>query len=135
MARVAYQGAPGAFSHEACLRLMPHDEPIAFEEFAGAIGAVLSGDCETALLPIENNTAGKVPGVAEQVEQAGLHVVADAWLPIRHQLIAIAGTSVGAIRTVHSHPMALAQCGKTIRKLKLQAVEAFDTAGAAQGLA
>jgi prephenate dehydratase len=135
MARVAYQGAPGAYSHEACLRLVPHDEPMAFEDFADAIGAVLSGDCECALLPVENNTAGKVPGVAEQIEDAGLHVTADAWLPIRHQLIGVPDTSVGAVRIVRSHPMALAQCGKAIRKLKLQPVEAFDTAGAAQELA
>jgi prephenate dehydratase len=133
--RVAYQGAPGAYSHEACLRLMPHDDPIAFEDFEGAIGAVLAGDCEAALLPVENNTVGKVPGVTEQIESAGLHVSADAWLPIRHQLIGVAGATTGALRSVHSHPMALAQCGKAIRKLRLEPVEAFDTAGAAQELA
>ena len=135
MARVAYQGAPGAYSHEACLRLVPHDEPVAFADFEGAIQAVLSGDCQSALLPVENNTAGKVPGVAELIEGSGLHVSADAWLPIRHQLIAVDDTSVGAIKSVRSHPMALAQCGKTIRKLRLERVEAFDTAGAAQELA
>ena len=135
MACVAYQGAPGAYSHEACLRLVPHDDPVAFEEFSGAIEAVLSGGCECALLPVENNTAGKVPGVAEMIEQAGLHVSADAWLPIRHQLITVAETTMGALRTVHSHPMALAQCGKTLRKLKLKPIEAFDTAGAARQLA
>jgi prephenate dehydratase len=135
VARVAYQGAPGAYSHEACLRLMPHDDPVAFEDFDGAIQAVLSGDCESALLPVENNTAGKVPGVGELIEASGLHVSADAWLPIRHQLIAVPDAVMGAVRSVHSHPMALAQCGKTIRKLRLKAVEAFDTAGAAQELA
>ena len=134
MASVAYQGAPGAFSHEACLRLMPHDQPVAFGDFAGAIGAVISGQCESALLPVENNTAGKVPGVAELIAEAGLHVSADAWLPIRHQLIAVPDTTLGSIRSVRSHGMALAQCGKTIRKLRLVAVEAFDTAGAAQEL-
>ena len=132
---VAYQGAPGAYSHEACLRLVPHDEPMAFEDFAAAIEAVVSGECECALLPVENNTAGKVPGVAEMIEAAGLHISADAWLPIRHQLLAVPGASLGAIRTVRSHPMALAQCGRTIGKLRLKAVEAFDTAGAAQELA
>jgi len=135
VARVAYQGAPGAYSHEACLRLLPHDDPVAFEDFAGAIQAVISGDCESALLPVENTTAGRVPGVAELIESSGLHVSADAWLPIRHQLIAIPDTTTGAIRSVRSHAMALAQCGKTIRKLRIKPVEAFDTAGAAQELA
>jgi len=54
--RVAYQGAPGAFSHEACLDLRPWDEAVGFETFQGAIDAVLSGDCHCALIPVENAT-------------------------------------------------------------------------------
>ena len=38
--RVAFQGAPGAFSHEACVVLRPWDVAVAFETFAGAIDAV-----------------------------------------------------------------------------------------------
>jgi prephenate dehydratase len=132
---VAYQGAPGAFSHEACLRLVPHDEPVAFPQFADAIAAVVSGACECALLPVRNNTAGDVPGVATMIEDAGLHVSADAWLPISHQLLANAGVALASLRTVKSHPMALAQCVGTLRRLKLKPVEAFDTAGAARELA
>jgi prephenate dehydratase len=132
---VAYQGAPGAFSHEACLRLVPHDEPVAFAQFADAIAAVVSGECECALLPVRNNTAGDVPGVASMIENAGLHVRADAWLPISHQLLAKPGVPLGSLRAVKSHPMALAQCTGAIRRLKLNPVEAFDTAGAAQELA
>jgi prephenate dehydratase len=131
---VAYQGAPGAYSHEACLRLAPHLEPVACPDFAGAIAAVAGGACECALLPVENNTAGMVPGVSAMIADAGLHVIADAWLPIRHQLMVNAGVAMVSVRTVHSHPMALAQCGKAIARLRLQAVEAFDTAGAAQAL-
>jgi prephenate dehydratase len=132
---VAYQGAPGAFSHEACLRLLPHDEPVAFPQFADAIAAVISGECECALLPVRNNTAGEVPGVSKLIEDAGLHICADAWLPISHQLLANAGVTLGSLKTASSHPMALAQCAKTLKRLRLKPVEAFDTAGAAQQLA
>lgn len=132
---VAYQGAPGAFSHEACLRLVPHDEPIAFPDFASAIGAVVSGECACALLPVRNNTAGEVPGVSELIENSGLHITADAWLPISHQLLANPGVTLASIKQARSHPMALAQCAKTLKRLRLSPVEAFDTAGAAQELA
>ena len=50
--RVAYQGAPGAFSHEACLALRPWDEAVAFETFEGALQALKSGDCGCALIPV-----------------------------------------------------------------------------------
>ena len=58
--RVAYQGAPGSFSHEACLALRPWDEAVAFETFAQALEAIRSGDCGCALIPVENSTIGVV---------------------------------------------------------------------------
>ena len=41
--RCAYQGAPGAFSHEACTDLRPWDEAVAYETFEGALNALKGG--------------------------------------------------------------------------------------------
>ena len=46
--KVAFQGARGAFSYEACLALRPWNEPRGYETFAEAIGAVASGECQIA---------------------------------------------------------------------------------------
>lgn len=134
-ARVAYQGAPGAFSHEACTALRPWDEAIGFETFAAAIGAVTSGDCGLALIPVENSIVGVVEPAASLVAASGLHVVADVWRPIRLALMATPGATVEDIQTAESHPVALRQCMGTLEKMGLRAVEAYDTAGAAAQVA
>ena len=133
--RVAYQGAPGAFSHEACMALRPWDEAVAFETFQQAIDALKSGDCGCALIPVENSSIGAVEPAATLVRQSGLTLVAEAWRPIRHALMGVEGARLGVVKTVLSHPIALAQCEQTLKSLHLTVVEHFDTAGAARDVA
>lgn len=133
--RTAFQGAPGAFSHEACIELRPWDEHVPFETFDGAISAVKSGDCDCALIPVENSTIGAVEPAATLVAGAGLRVVGDAWRPIRMALMAVPGAELDRIRSVASHPAALRQCARTLAAMGLEIVEAFDTAGAARAVA
>ena len=133
--RVAFQGAPGAFSHEACVVLRPWDVAVAFETFAGAIDAVRSGDCDSALIPVENSTIGVVEPAATLVREAGLPVVAEVWRPIRMALMSVPGAGLASLRTIESHPAALRQCSHALAELGLDAVEAFDTAGAARDIA
>ena len=103
--RVAYQGAPGAFSHEACLDLRPWDDAVGFETFQGAIEALLSGDCQSALIPVENSTIGVVEPAASLVREAGLTVVSEAWRPIRLALLGLPEARLSDIRTAESHPV------------------------------
>jgi prephenate dehydratase len=133
--RCAYQGAPGAFSHEACLDLRPWDEPVAFDSFQDAIAALKSGAVGAALIPVENSTIGRVEPAASLVEAAGLTVVGDAWRPIRLALMAPHGARLGEIRTAESHPAALGQCGGFLTANGIEPIEAFDTAGAARAVA
>jgi len=133
--RCAYQGAPGAFSHEACIDLRPWDEPVAFDSFEAAIAALKSGEVGCALIPVENTTIGRVEPAASLVEQAGLTVVSEVWRPIRLALMAPPGARLGDIKTAESHPAALGQCTGTLSGLGIAAVEAFDTAGAARAVA
>ncbi|RSB47667.1 MULTISPECIES: prephenate dehydratase domain-containing protein [Brevundimonas] len=133
--RVAYQGAPGAFSHEACLDLRPWDEAVGYETFQGAIDAVLSGDCHCALIPVENSTVGVVEPAATLVRQAGLVEVSEAWRPIRLALLGAPDARLSDVKTAESHPVALQQCSKALNEMKIAAVEAFDTGGAAAAVA
>ena len=132
--RTAFQGAPGAFSHEACLELRPWDEHVGYETFDQAIEAVKSGDCDCALIPVENSTIGVVEPAATLVAASGLPVLGDAWRPIRMALLVIDGVEFDQLRSVASHPVALRQCARTLETMGLEIVEAFDTAGAARDL-
>ncbi|WP_298162923.1 prephenate dehydratase domain-containing protein [Brevundimonas sp.] len=133
--RTAFQGAPGAFSHEACVELRPWDVHVPFDTFAEAIAAVKSGDCDCALIPIENSTIGAVEPAATLVAESGLIVVGDVWRTIRMTLMAIEGATIEQVRTVASHPIALRQCAKTLAAMDVETVEVFDTAGAAREVA
>ncbi len=133
--RCAYQGAPGAFSHEACMDLRPWDEAVAYDSFEAAIAALKSGEVGCALIPVENTTIGRVEPAATLVEAAKLRVVSEAWRPIRLALMAPAGASLRTVKTAESHPIALRQCPASLAALGLTPVEAFDTAGAARAVA
>ena len=133
--RCAYQGAPGAFSHEACLDLRPWDDAVAYPTFEAALAALKSGDVGCALIPVENTTVGRVEPAASLVEAAGLNIVSEVWRPIRLALMAPPGGTLRTVKTAESHPIALRQCPESLAALGLTPVEAFDTAGAARAVA
>lgn len=133
--RAAFQGAPGAFSHEAALDLTPGFEPTPFESFAEALDAVRHGACSRAVMPVHNLIAGPVPQMQTLLPQSGLVTLDSRALPIRMQLLALPGVKLDEIEAVASHPMALRQCQKFLASTGLAAEIAFDTAGAAQQVA
>jgi len=133
--RCAYQGAPGAFSHEACIDLRPWDEAVPYDTFEGALDALRRGEVGCALIPVENSSIGRVEPAATLVEGSGLGVVSEVWRPIRLALMAPPGARLSDLRSAESHPAALDQCVATLAGLGVRAVEAFDTAGAARAVA
>lgn len=133
--RCAYQGAPGAFSHEACIDLRPWDEAVPYQTFEHVLDALQAGDVGCALIPVENSTIGRVEPAATLVESSGLHVVSEVWRPIRLALMAPHGARLSDIKTAESHPIALRQCTGTLTSLSIEPVIVFDTAGAARSVA
>lgn len=133
--KVAYQGVPGAFSHEACLTFLPDHEPFGTTTFAAVVEAVSDGAAELGMLPLENSTAGPVEEVRDLLTGASLEIVARHVLPIQMHLLGLPGADLDAVTTAVSHPMALKQCAKTLTRMGLSAVPASNTAVAAQALA
>jgi prephenate dehydratase len=87
------------------------------------------------MIPIENSIAGRVADIHHLMPHSGLHIVAEWFLPVRHQLLGLKGAQIADIKTVESHVHALGQCRNIIRKLKIKAVVAADTAGSAREVA
>ncbi len=133
-AKIAYQGEPGANSHIACIEAYPGFEPLSCRTFEDAFQAVKDGEAGLAMIPIDNSVAGRVADIHHLMPAANLHIVGEYFLPVHHQLLAMPGVKVGAVKSVHSHVHALGQCRKLIRELGLKAVVAVDTAGAAREL-
>ena len=137
--RVAFQGAPGAFSELAIRHHWAADaESLPSETFESALARVIAGDADFAVIPVENAIAGKVQSamtaldaVSSQVRQHG-----EIRVPIHLCLMAPAGASLAELRTVRSHAVALAQCRIFFaRHGWLVPTPHADTAGAARDVA
>jgi len=133
--RIAFQGEPGANSHIACKQAYPHYEPLACATFEDAFAAVRSGRAALAMIPIDNSVAGRVADIHHLMPASQLHIVAEWFLPVQHQLVAPRDATLRTIKTVESHVHALGQCRNLIRKLGVRPVVAADTAGAAREIA
>jgi prephenate dehydratase len=133
--KIAFQGEPGANSHEACCAHFPDHEPYPCQTFEDAFEAVKTGVCALGMIPIENSLAGRVADVHHLLPHSGLRIVGERFKPIRFHLMANPGTRLEDVRTVASMPIALGQCRKVLRRLKVAMEPAGDTAGAAKALA
>ena len=130
--KIIFQGEPGANSHLACREAYPDHEPVPCPTFEDCFAALVAGDVDLGMIPIENSVAGRVADIHHLMPTAGLHIIAEWFLPIRNQLMAAKGATLKTIKTVQSHVMALGQCRNVIRELKLKPVVAADTAGSAR---
>jgi prephenate dehydratase len=133
--KIVFQGEPGANSHLACREAYPDFEPVACPTFEDAFAAVSNGEAALGMIPVENSIAGRVADIHHLMPNSGLHIVAEWFLPVKHQLMAPKGAKLADIKTVESHVHALGQCRNIIRKLKVKAIVAADTAGSAREVA
>jgi prephenate dehydratase len=133
--KIVFQGERGANSHIACREAYPDAEPIPCRTFEDALNAVATGDADLGMIPIENSVAGRVADIHHLMPGAGLHIIAEWFLPIRNQLLALPGVRLAEIKSVESHIMALGQCRNYIRERGVKSIVAADTAGAAREVA
>ena len=87
------------------------------------------------MIPIENSVAGRVADIHHLMPHSGLHIIAEHFMPVQHQLMAPKGSTLNDIKTVESHVHALGQCRKIIRELGIKPIVAADTAGSAREIA
>jgi len=132
---VAFQGEPGANSHIACREVFPDFEARPCPTFEDCFAAVRNGTAKFGMIPIENSVAGRVADIHHLLPESELQIVGEYFLPIHHQLMALPGTKLEDVHTVHSHVQALGQCRKNIRELGITPMVAADTAGAARQIA
>jgi len=133
--KIAFQGEPGANSHEACRTYFPNHEAAPFPTFEEAFEAVKSGACALGMIPVENSIAGRVADVHHLLPNSGLKIIGERFKSIRFQLLVNKGGRLEDLKTAASMPFALAQCRNVLRKYGLKFVATGDTAGAAKELA
>lgn len=133
---VAFQGEHGAYSEQAvrqhfgaAARALP------CRSFLEIFNTLQDGRASFGMLPVENTLAGAVISAYDLLADYDLHIQAEVIVRVEHCLMAAPGTALADVRRVMSHYQALAQCENTLRRMGIETVEYYDTAGAARDLA
>ncbi|MBW1998313.1 MAG: bifunctional chorismate mutase/prephenate dehydratase [Deltaproteobacteria bacterium] len=131
---IAFQGEHGAYGEVAARKWNRDLSPIPCDDFSGVFEMVESGLSDFGIVPVENTLGGSVEQVNRLVISTELRVVGAIELPINLCLLALPETDYREIRTVYSHPQALAQARNFLKRNRLEPVQYYDTAGAAKML-
>lgn len=133
--KVAYSGVEGAFAHIAAGRIFPESSRVSCRDFKAAYDSVVNGECDVAVLPIENSYAGEVGQTIDLIFSGSLFINGIYELEIRQNLLGVPGAAIEDIRKVISHPQALAQCHDYIEIHRFDSEETSNTAVAAKMVA
>lgn len=133
--RIAFQGEPGAYSHEACRTARPLMEALPCRTFEDVIEAVRAGEADLAMLPVENSTYGRVADIHHLLPESGLHIIDEAFVRVHISLLAVPGTRLEQVREAMSHTVLLGQCRGFMRQHGIHAITGADTAGSAKDVA
>lgn len=133
--KVAYSGVEGAFAHIAAGRIFPESQRTSYRDFKSAYNAVVNGEADVAVLPIENSYAGEVGQTIDLIFSGNLFINGIYELEIHQNLLGVPNATVDDIKKVTSHPQALGQCHDYIKFRGFDTEEANNTAIAAKTVA
>jgi prephenate dehydratase len=136
--KYGYLGPAGTFTEAALQKIATSgDELIAYANVTAALDAVRNGDCQKALVPIENSVEGVVARTLDELAIGQpLVITQEVTLPVSFALLTLPNTDPKSIKSIATHPHAEAQCRNFIAKNypTAQIIETSSTAAAAKGL-
>lgn len=128
---IAFQGAPGAYSHQAVVESITDALPLPCYSFEEVMDAVVDGVAAHAVIPIENSLHGRVADMHFLLPESGLFITGEHYVKVEHCLLGVRGAQLSQVRQALSHAQALGQCRRQLKQLGIRAVGFADTAAAA----
>ena len=131
---VSYLGPEGTYTQEACgLFFEKRGTYVPCGTVADAVGALIAGESDYAVIPQENTIGGPVIDYVDTlIAQTAVSVVGEVELPINQNLLALPGAEPGGIRTVYSHKQGIAQ-GRAWLEENLPDAEVIEVSSTAEG--
>lgn len=133
--KVSIQGVAGSFHHIACEEIFGEADFLERGDFEDVFLDVKEQRADLGAVAIENSIAGSLIYNFDHLARFQLPIVGETYLRIVHNLIAAKGETLESIKEVWSHPMAIQQCRRFLKKYPFRIVEKDDTAGVIKELA
>lgn len=139
--KIAVAGDSGSFSEEAGLLYAQREgvepEIIYAIDMDGVLGRVERREAEFGIFPVVNSRGGLVETAFEAM---GRHLFAlkdEIWLEVHQCLMALPGVKMEDIKKIATHPQAISQCERYLKREfpQVELVVWDDTAKAARDLA
>lgn len=133
--KVAFQGEKGAYSETAVYTFFGKNTEVKpCRDFKDVFESVKKQETQHGVVPIENSLEGSVNQTYDLFLTYDLKVCGEVIVRVSHCLLANKGTSLKQIKTVYSHPQALAQSRNFLEKSGWELIPTYDTAGSAKML-
>lgn len=129
---IAFQGSAGANSNLACTTFYPEYNSKSFLTFEDVFTAVINGEVDCGMIPLENSSAGRVSEIYDLLKNSEVAVISEHFVKIEHNLAILPEAELEDLEEVYSHPQALMQCRHNLQKLKLKPCGFSNTADAAK---
>lgn len=133
--RIAFQGEPGAYSHQACTQARPGFEVVPCQTFEDVVELTRAGEVDLGMLAVENSTYGRVADVHSLLPRAGLHIVDEAFVRVHVNLLGVKGARLDQITEAHGHVVILPQCAGFLKAHGIRGKVSSDNARAAREVA
>lgn len=132
--KIAIQGIRGSFHHQVANEYFSEslnlDECMSFDAL---VNSLVENKTQKAVMALENSIAGSIIPNYALIDRNNLHIIGEYYLDIHMNLMVLPGQKIEDITEVHSHPIALLQCGKFFKNYPhIKLVESGDTAETAQ---
>jgi chorismate mutase/prephenate dehydratase len=129
---VAFQGEHGAYSEQAAMAHFQNARTIPSRAIRDVFKTVESGQVNFGIVPAENSLEGSVNQTYDMLLESTLKIGGEIKIKVAHCLVTEPGTTMSDLKTVYSHPQALAQCSNFLDRLQVETIPAYDTAGSAR---
>ena len=133
--RIAFQGEPGAYSHQACQQSRPDMEPVPSTTFEEVVEKVARGEVDLGMLAVENSTYGRVADVHSLLPKSGLHIVDEAFVRVHVNLLGVRGARLEDVKEAYGHVVIIPQCAGFLKAHGIRGRVSSDNARAAREVA
>ena len=133
--KVAFQGEKGAYSEMAVYKFFGSSVDVKpCRDFKDVFESVEKQETQHGVVPIENSLEGSINQTYDLFLKSDLKVCGEVIVRVSHCLVANKETTLKQVKTVYSHPQALAQCRNFLERSGWELIPTYDTAGSAKML-